>query len=221
MGRTSPQAVDEERVLRAFGEAATLSLTGLTQRQLRYWDRSGFARPSVARGSGRGSRRLYSFPDLVALRVAGSLRREGVPLPRIRKVVDHLKGLDHSNPLAQFRFWSYGGEVYFEEAATTRAGRRPEQTLAEYAIPLAEHVQRLDRAIEALDRRTPGRVERRRATLGHKPVFQGTRIPLTAVQRMIRAGVPVRQILELYPALTEADVEVAAREAPRPGRRVS
>ncbi|MBC7105109.1 MAG: MerR family transcriptional regulator [Firmicutes bacterium] len=51
-----------------------LQLTGLTYRQLDYWDRSGFISPSVAAAAGPGTERLYSFRDVVALKVAKRLR---------------------------------------------------------------------------------------------------------------------------------------------------
>jgi hypothetical protein len=47
----------------SFSTAQTARLTGLSPRQLDYWDREGFVRPSVARANGYGSARRYSFED--------------------------------------------------------------------------------------------------------------------------------------------------------------
>jgi DNA-binding transcriptional MerR regulator len=69
----------------SFSTAQTARLTGLSPRQLDYWDREGFARPSVARASGYGSARRYSFEDLVRLRVAAKLRAAGFGLNKIRQ----------------------------------------------------------------------------------------------------------------------------------------
>jgi DNA-binding transcriptional MerR regulator len=66
-------------------------LTGCTPRQLRYWDEIGLVRPSVQRTGGRpGVPRLYSFRDLVALRVVRSLLDGGMSLQRVRRAWDYL-----------------------------------------------------------------------------------------------------------------------------------
>lgn len=73
-------------------------LTGCTPRQLRYWDQIGLVRPSVRSTGGRsGVPRLYSFRDLVALKVVRSLQEGGMSLQRIRRAWDFLNrkaGLD-------------------------------------------------------------------------------------------------------------------------------
>ncbi|HUY62045.1 MAG TPA: DUF433 domain-containing protein [Candidatus Dormibacteraeota bacterium] len=214
-------AIDRDGVVRAFPEGVVRRLTGLSERQLQYWDDRDLVRPSLAAGQGRGHRRLYDFRDLVSLRVAADLRQHGVSLQTIRKVVGHLRSLDYHHPLAEVQCWSWGGELYFEEAATIRAGRRPEQVLASFAVPVPAIVDRLQADIAQLDARTPGQTEQRRATLGHQLVFAGTRIPVAAVRRLLRAGATAEEILALYPDLALADLAVAAAEAPRPGRRAS
>ena len=61
-------------------------LTGCTPRQLRYWDQIGLVRPSVQSTGGRsGVPRMYSFRDLVALKVVRSLLDGGMSLQRIRR----------------------------------------------------------------------------------------------------------------------------------------
>ncbi len=72
--------------------------TGCTAHQLRYWDRIGLVRPSVQETGGRpGVRRLYSFRDLVSLKVIRSLLEGGMSLQRVRRAYDYLRkraGLD-------------------------------------------------------------------------------------------------------------------------------
>lgn len=66
--------------------------TGCTAHQLRYWDRIGLVRPSVQSTGGRpGVRRLYSFRDLVALRVIRSLLEGGMSLQRVRRAIEYLR----------------------------------------------------------------------------------------------------------------------------------
>ncbi|MDQ4024182.1 MAG: MerR family transcriptional regulator, partial [Actinomycetota bacterium] len=60
--------------MEGFSAEQATRFTGCTAHQLRYWDRIGLVRPSVQATRGRpGVRRLYSFRDLVALKVIRSL----------------------------------------------------------------------------------------------------------------------------------------------------
>jgi DNA-binding transcriptional MerR regulator len=68
-------------------------LVGISYRQLDYWARTGLVRPSVRDADGSGSQRLYSFHDLLQLRIIKKLLDAGVSLQRVRKAVDFLK--DH------------------------------------------------------------------------------------------------------------------------------
>jgi DNA-binding transcriptional MerR regulator len=206
----------EHREERAFTSEKVRALTGLSPRQLQYWDEQKFLSPSLRRQAGKGRRRLYDFRDLVSLRVAADLRRVGVSLQLIRTAVAHLRGLDYEHPLSELRFWEVNGRLYFEEAGTVREARRPGQTIAGFAIPFAEIVQELEQGIVRLDQRVPGRVERRYGTLGSKPVIAGTRIPVESVHRLRDDGAGEEEILRLYPDLSTADVRAALAEEPRP-----
>jgi DNA-binding transcriptional MerR regulator len=65
--------------------------TSCTPRQLRYWDQIGLVKPSVQQTGGRsGVPRLYSFRDLVALRVVKSLLDGGMSLQRVRRAWEYL-----------------------------------------------------------------------------------------------------------------------------------
>lgn len=67
-------------------------LTNCTPHQLRYWDRIGLVEPSVQSTGGRpGIRRLYSFRDLVALRVIRSLLEGGMSLQKVRRAIQFLR----------------------------------------------------------------------------------------------------------------------------------
>ncbi|MGN6548624.1 MAG: MerR family transcriptional regulator, partial [Pararhizobium sp.] len=82
-------------MISAFTEDHVERLTGLTQRQLRHWDRTGFFSPSFAYEDRRKPfSRLYSFRDLVCLKVLDALRNEAkVPLSHLRIVKDKLAHL--------------------------------------------------------------------------------------------------------------------------------
>lgn len=78
--------------LHGFTAEQTCRLTNCTPHQLRYWDRVSLVKPSVQGTGGRpGVRRLYSFRDLVALRVVRSLTDNGMSLQRVRRAWDYLR----------------------------------------------------------------------------------------------------------------------------------
>jgi len=64
---------------------------GITYRQLDYWARTALVTPSIKDAQGSGSQRLYSFTDIVQLRMIKKLLDAGVSLPKIRKAVDYLR----------------------------------------------------------------------------------------------------------------------------------
>lgn len=87
------------------------SAAGITYRQLDYWARTGLVEPSVRPASGSGSQRLYSFRDILVLKVVKRLLDTGVSLQNIRAAVTHLRerGVDD---LAQITLMSDGASVY-------------------------------------------------------------------------------------------------------------
>ena len=62
-------------------------LVGISYRQLDYWARTGLVTPSVRPADGSGSQRLYSFEDLVELRIIKRLLDAGISLQRIREAI--------------------------------------------------------------------------------------------------------------------------------------
>src|SRR5699024_2505573 len=84
---------------------------GITYRQLDYWARTGLVEPSIRSASGSGSPRLYSFRDVLVLKVVKRLLDTGVTLQHVRRPVVHLteRGVDD---LAQITLMSDGASVY-------------------------------------------------------------------------------------------------------------
>ena len=66
-------------------------IVGVSLRQLQYWDEQDFIRPSAQMADGRGTKRLYSFHDLICLRVVKDLARHGFTLQTIRRCLAPLK----------------------------------------------------------------------------------------------------------------------------------
>jgi len=64
---------------------------GITYRQLDYWARTGLVVPEVRGASGSGSQRLYSFRDVLLLKVIKRLLDAGISLNQIRTAIEHLR----------------------------------------------------------------------------------------------------------------------------------
>ena len=86
-------------------------VVGISYRQLDYWARTELVIPSVRDAGGSGTQRLYSFPDLVALRVIKKLLDAGVSLQRIRKAVKFLREHMQTQPQG-ITLMSDGSSVY-------------------------------------------------------------------------------------------------------------
>lgn len=108
-------------VVASFGSRAVSKLTGITQRQLQYWDEHNLVKPSVSSAEGRGSIRLYSFADLVQLKVLKGLRDNGITLQKVRKSLHYLnKNFPNvAKPLAELSFVT-DGETIFAISKTNR-----------------------------------------------------------------------------------------------------
>ena len=74
-----------------FSGTRTASVVGISYRQLDYWARTDLVRPSLCDASGSGSRRLYSYRDLLELRVIKSLLDAGIKLESVRKAFSYLR----------------------------------------------------------------------------------------------------------------------------------
>ena len=66
-------------------------IVGITYRQPDHWDPTGLKSPSVERAKGSGTQRLYSYRDVVELRIIKQLLDAGVTLQRARKAVEFLR----------------------------------------------------------------------------------------------------------------------------------
>lgn len=193
----------------AFSTDDASRLTGLSPRRLQYWDETDFIRPSVAARMGRGSPRLYSFTDLVQLRVAAQLR-DLVSLQCLRRL---RSVLDVDSPFASVRFGvtPTSEVVYIGPAGKAEAVRHPGQITMTFDVPLRDIRSDLETRVKQLRerRRGVGKVERARGTLAGQERVAGTRIGTAAVRRLVAAGWSHKQILDEYPEIRPADIAAA------------
>jgi uncharacterized protein (DUF433 family) len=187
-------------------------LAGASPGQVAHWRRTGLVTPSMTRRVGnRAEVILYDLGDVIQLRVVAALRSKGLSLQHIRKVVAHLRR-DYDAPLRELRFAEHGGEIYFQHPDGSWEGdRQPDQMLIHEVIPLDEWRLRMLRAASRRPEADHGRVVRRRNVRGHRPVFAGTRIPVSAVHAFLEDGADEQEIIEAYPQLVAADIAAARK----------
>ncbi|CAN5302262.1 MerR family transcriptional regulator [soil metagenome] len=87
------------------------SAAGITYRQLDYWARTGLVEPSVRGATGSGTQRLYSFRDILLLKVIKRLLDAGISLQQIRTAVQHLRRRG-TDDLTRVTLMSDGATVY-------------------------------------------------------------------------------------------------------------
>ncbi len=199
-------------VVTAFTEEQAQRLTGLSQRQLRHWDRTGFFTPSLAyEDRSQPLSRLYTFRDLVSLKVLNALRNDSsVPLSHLREVKSKLAHLGE-DIWAKTTLYVLNKRVIVDNPET-KAREEVVSGQGVLQIPLKVVTGDMKRAVEESRQRSPskvGQVERARNVARNQPVVAGTRIPVRAIKAFSRAGYTVEQILEQYPTLSAADVQAA------------
>jgi DNA-binding transcriptional MerR regulator len=84
---------------------------GITYRQLDYWARTGLVEPTVRAAGGSGTQRLYSFRDILLLKVIKRLLDAGVSLQQIRTAVEHLRQRG-TEDITRVTLMSDGASVY-------------------------------------------------------------------------------------------------------------
>jgi DNA-binding transcriptional MerR regulator len=94
-----------------FRGPTACAAAGITYRQLDYWARTGLVEPSVRSAHGSGTQRLYSFRDVVVLKIVKRFLDTGVALQTIRTAVQHLRDRGFSD-LERMTLMSDGATVY-------------------------------------------------------------------------------------------------------------
>ncbi len=143
------------------GEAVRVS--GVPYQRLDYWARTGFAPPSLQKATGKGSDRRYTFKDLVALRVGNELRKQGVSLQKLRKVVRFLRRYQGEEAtLASTRLVVFGDDVFIYESddQVVSALKEPGQAVLAFVVNLGLITEQVRRDVEVIQAKRPPRVTR-------------------------------------------------------------
>lgn len=94
-----------------FRGPVACSAAGISYRQLDYWARTGLVTPEIRAAGGSGTQRLYSFRDILMLKVVKRLLDAGISLQQIRAAIEHLRARGVQD-LTEVTLMSDGVSVY-------------------------------------------------------------------------------------------------------------
>lgn len=192
-------------VIAAFTEEEAARLGRVSLRQLRYWAQDGFFVPAI---DPTPPLRLYSFRDLVCLRILGSLRNElKVPLSHLRDVKASLQHLGE-------HLWSSTVLHVLDRRVVVvnpETGGREDAVNGQSVlqIPLQVVTADMQQAVRDLRSRPAADIGRLDTRVKARAVIAGTRIPVRAIQDFAAAGYDAQAILRQYPTLTAEDIAAA------------
>jgi DNA-binding transcriptional MerR regulator len=121
---------------------------GITYRQLDYWARTGLVEASVREASGSGTQRLYSFRDILVLKIVKKLLDAGISLQNIRTAISTLRDRGVED-LGQITLMSDGTTVY-ECTSTDEVVDLLQGGQAVFAIAVGRHVRDVEGSLAQL-----------------------------------------------------------------------
>jgi uncharacterized protein (DUF433 family) len=196
----------------AFTEEHVHRLTGVSQWQLRKWAEDNFFVPSLMSevDTDLPPLRMYSFRDLVCLKVINAIRNNAkISLKELYGVKERLSYLG-DDLWAKTTLYIHRKKVVFDNP---ESGEKEEIVggLGVLQIPLkvvTEHMADAVRAMRQRNESLVGQIEDKKRGIA-QPVIAGTRIPVKSIQAFSDAGHSVESIKEQYPILTEDDIRAA------------
>lgn len=206
---------ETENIIGAFSEEQAAQLSGVSLNQLRAWDANGFFVPSFSDTKGVPFGRIYSFRDIVSLRVLNDLRNtKRIPLGHLRAVSAELAHLGDEKWTVT-TLYVLGKRVVFVDPRTKLrqeivSGQRV------FDIPLRVVISSTRKAVQELNNRDDlvGQVVKARFVAQNEPVIAGTRVSVAAIRDFANAGYSAAKIVKEYPGITVRDVEAALSYRP-------
>lgn len=212
MGKERFLILDIGNVIAAFSEEQVQRLTSLTLARLRYWNKTNFFKPSYVDDNPRlPYSRFYSFKDVVALRTIEMLRvQNNVPLQHLRKVAEKLAHLK-DDLWTKTTLYVVNRKVVMTNPETEKL---EEVVSGQYllGIPLSKIISDTSDDIARMRSRVKaqiGQITRSRSIAHNAWVIAGTRITVSAIQRLHEDGYSIGEIISEFPDLTPADVQAA------------
>jgi uncharacterized protein (DUF433 family) len=197
----------------AFTADNVCRLTGLSGRQLRYWDATDFFRPEFLDEHRRRTfGRIYSFRDVVGLRTVAVLRNKyRVPLQELRRVGEWLLS-HHATPWSALKLALSNRKVIFFDSQMGKfvEAKGDGQAVVEIGLePIANDMRNAAATLTERREDQIGTVVRNRYVVRNAWVVAGTRIPTQAIWNFHQAGFTAESIICEYPRLTLQDVKAA------------
>jgi len=135
---------------RQFTSNDVIALTGITARQLQWWDERGIVKPAR-----QGHRRIYNWDDLLTVAVICQLRRRGFSLQRMRKVIRFLQQ-EFGTSLAatvgassEYHLLTDGTQLYLRTSARQVVDLLKNSRQAMFDICLSDEVRRVRAEVES------------------------------------------------------------------------
>ncbi|ANE03102.1 DUF433 domain-containing protein [Corynebacterium crudilactis] len=188
----------------AFDLYMTQYLTGVTESQLRGWSKKGILVPEI----NEARPMLYSFRDVVALRVIAKFRAE-LSLQRISAVLRNLEENEFTEHLSEYRFAFDGKSIRVKDGDSWMD---IDQQSGQWEFISFEDVYQAfnnfkGEVVPDLLNPAPG-IEVDAGTLGGAPRVEGSRIPTDALTELLRdPDTSEEEIREFYPALRAVDLK--------------
>lgn len=199
----------------AFDQGLVSRITRLSRRQLEYWDQIGLVRPSIAAHDVDRLPRLYSFRDLLKLKVAAEMRRRHVRPSEIKARVNELENRGIADPLLTLRIVGdpagETGRAFWIDPSSNApmSWKALDQHVAVYDLQLQDLRSGLTDTIRRLLERKQGPPEKIRGVQGSDYVIAGTRVPTRKVAALVEDGWTANDVVTALPHLTRADVRRA------------
>lgn len=175
-----------------YARSEVARLFDIPETRLQYWDRSGFISPSAK----LGSRRRYTFQDLISLRTAKGLLDQGVPLRRVRKTVEALRTSlpEVIRPLSELRVVADGQSVVVRDERALFEPRTGQLVLDFEVRELRDEVVRVLR---------PDTLDPARRRAAYEAYLEGCRLDEDE-SALDRAEAAYRRAIALDPSLSNA-----------------
>lgn len=191
------------------------ALSGATVRQLAYWRRDTGTGPLLTPEYGTSPRALYSYRDVVALRICVRLRKE-TSLQRVRRSVAHLQQVAPNLHLASHQLKSAGPTIVWltEDGDYIDTVERPGHMGIRVVMEEVLRAFTTADGRKVPDLRTPARgLSIDDEVRGGYPVVAGTRIPYDTIASLAEDGLGAAEIIDLYPSVTRDGIRGAVELA--------
>ena len=136
-------APDAGAIAEGFSGPQTAELVGISYRQLDHWTTKGLIQSSLADATGSGSRRRYSYNDLVELKIAKKMRDQGIDLKSIARAFEYLRD-QLGGEVASANIVISGGDVLLVDEEQVLSLLRQGQAAMLTVLPVAGVRRELD-----------------------------------------------------------------------------